>query len=365
MSDQTNPHDDNQKDDLPAKTPEEHHEGGDQGHALVPASPPDALPPVSFTVKDLATADWTEEQLMQEAGRRWNAILSSVRKMAIDTFRLGAALAYFHKPLKERRQWTKYLAEINLPPTTVWRAIQLYEAAKVEGNVANFTINQAYKAYGIQRDVDITAIDVKALTHEESEPDTKADDATPDTTAEDHKKKYAKKKHAKKKDGAKKKDSKKPAPVASEEKGVIEFQGFVPDDDEEDQDSGYEEEDDGSAPSLVLEEFARRNQWDEQQQLQLLVAFWKTHLKDTLLATASGEELREFLTEQGTKPPPPKDWPYHTLMMTGNRLQNLCHSIKAIDWNKESVSSDDYRMVLEDIVMAVRSIEECLPKSQS
>ena len=36
MSDQTNPHNDNQKDDLPAKTPEEHHEGGDRATPWFP-----------------------------------------------------------------------------------------------------------------------------------------------------------------------------------------------------------------------------------------------------------------------------------------------------------------------------------------
>jgi hypothetical protein len=70
------------------------------------------------------------------------------RRTAVETHRIGHALAIVQKKTKPFGQWTKWLAKHGIPRMTAWEAIKLYESASEE-EIATLTITEAKVKFGI------------------------------------------------------------------------------------------------------------------------------------------------------------------------------------------------------------------------
>jgi len=279
-----------------------------------------------FSVKGLPTPSWTEKQLVEGARYHWGQAQAFEKKAAVHVFRLGAALFLLKPLMKKRRKWGKFLKEMNLSSASAWRAMELFTRAKTENQVAFLTITDAYKKYGISIQAQIPADD---------------DDAERNHAAE---------KGGKQKSAAKKVKAKKTLPKDAAEK---------------DQEEAYEEfgqydDDDDFGPFELFEEAAKRNGWDHQHQVQVLVEFWGQEIYEPLLRDAHKGEMKEFLAEQEKLPPPKEPTsPLSVLVMLRHRLEYMVEDIKAVDWKKGL--SEDYRKLLDTIRQLVEQIGKGVP----
>ncbi len=70
------------------------------------------------------------------------------RRTAVETHRIGFALALAREKTKPVGRWGKWLKKHGIPTTTAWEAIKLYGAASEE-EVGAMTISEAKARYGI------------------------------------------------------------------------------------------------------------------------------------------------------------------------------------------------------------------------
>lgn len=106
-----------------------------------------------FTVKGMPTAEWAVDKLTKYAKQQAEHIAALGKKVAIHTFRLGAALAEAKKKPELRRHgaWGKFLKSVGISGATAWRAEELFKLARSEENVAGLEITEAYIKFGIMR----------------------------------------------------------------------------------------------------------------------------------------------------------------------------------------------------------------------
>lgn len=124
-----------------------------------------------------------------------------------------------------------------------------------------------------------------------------------------------------------------------------------------------DEEDEGFDSGELFDEFATRNNWDNQRQVQAMVDFFGTDALGVLLSEVAEEaEFKEFLAEQEKLPPPKEngDWPLGILVKVRNRLEHLLPEMKTVDWAKEPAT--DYRERLDEIAAAVEELRKEVPQ---
>jgi hypothetical protein len=85
---------------------------------------------------------------MAKIAQRERKIRQLNRRTAVETHRIGHALALAREKTKPVGRWSKWLKKLGIPTTTAWEAIKLFEAASEE-EVAAMTISEAKIRYGI------------------------------------------------------------------------------------------------------------------------------------------------------------------------------------------------------------------------
>ena len=120
-----------------------------------------------FTMKDLMSppdASLTIEQMADYMRGQLKVIGGYQKKLAIHTYFLGEALVTTKEQFKEegRRDFGKYLEDIGISPATATRARQLYDLVESSEILAEMTVTEAYRAFGILQPP-------KQLTDEKSE----------------------------------------------------------------------------------------------------------------------------------------------------------------------------------------------------
>jgi hypothetical protein len=85
---------------------------------------------------------------MAKIAQRERKIRQLNRRTAVETHRIGHALALARGQTKPVGRWSKWLKKHGIPTTTAWEAIKLYEAA-TEEEVSLLTISEAKARFGI------------------------------------------------------------------------------------------------------------------------------------------------------------------------------------------------------------------------
>lgn len=91
---------------------------------------------------------WRLDELARYAIDGLDKIQRLGRRTAVETHRVGHALSIVQQKTKPKRQWTKWLAQYNIPRQTAWEAIKLFEAA-TEEEISQLTIMEAKIKYGV------------------------------------------------------------------------------------------------------------------------------------------------------------------------------------------------------------------------
>jgi hypothetical protein len=109
----------------------------------------------SFTLKDFNNEvpddSWDDDELVAYAKHQVVEIRKLKRQVAVHVYRLGMALSLYRKRHLEHGDWEKFLEGQGLSGPTAWRAVQLFERAESEQEVANLGITEAYVKFGILR----------------------------------------------------------------------------------------------------------------------------------------------------------------------------------------------------------------------
>lgn len=96
-------------------------------------------------------AECSFDRLMERAVTEIGAANRLARKQTIYIIRAGADLAEARTKLPPGLSWVKALEAANIPRTTAWEAMKLFELAGSEDAVANLTITEAKQKYGITK----------------------------------------------------------------------------------------------------------------------------------------------------------------------------------------------------------------------
>ena len=109
----------------------------------------------------------------------------------------------------------------------------------------------------------------------------------------------------------------------------------------------------------MLEEFAKRNGWDNQRQVQPMVDYWAEDILPLLMDVGDEAEFREFLAEQEKLPPPKenRNSPLPVLVMLRNRLDMLAKEV--VDWKKEPAA--ECLALLDEIASIAQQIGKGVP----
>jgi hypothetical protein len=98
---------------------------------------------------------WTLERLAEyvlaglaEVTRLETQAMQLSRRSAVQTHQVGHALSIVRGRTKPTRQWSKWLKKHDIPRTTAWEAIKLFESVS-EAEVSTMTITEAKARYGI------------------------------------------------------------------------------------------------------------------------------------------------------------------------------------------------------------------------
>lgn len=109
-----------------------------------------------MSITELPSEGWTLDQLAEYARRQIvtsRAIENSLgllgRRSTVAFFRAGRALLVAREQLKTTGDWVKWQDDHQLPRTTVFEAISLYEAAKDEKAVETLALTEAKRCFGI------------------------------------------------------------------------------------------------------------------------------------------------------------------------------------------------------------------------
>ena len=140
-----------------------------------------------FTVKDLLDSpavSLTIEQMADYMRGQLNAIGSHYKKVALHIYYLGEALVTAKEQFvaEKRRDWGGYLDDIGISPATATRARQLYDFVDSPEDLADMTITDAYRMYGILQPKLLTIEKPEATKEEEAkQPDTSPVPPKPET----------------------------------------------------------------------------------------------------------------------------------------------------------------------------------------
>jgi hypothetical protein len=290
---------------------------------------------------------WDADQLGKYAHTQNEQIIMGERKSAIHAYRLGQALICAKKKT-EHGQWQGFLKKYGISPATWIRAKQLVERA-TDARLLKLGLTEAYIEFGI-------------LTQPEIPKDNAEGDHAKNNAAEtSHKKKAV----TKKPETAKQARRKRAAAKKSEDETADGKRLDPADKDEQEEEAygevGQDEDDEDFGCGKLFKEAAKRNGWDQQRQIQLLVDFRGQDIHDALLWDAHKEKMKDFLAEQEKLPPPKEPHsPLAVLVMLRNRLDYVVEDIKAVDWKKES--SEDYHKLLDTIRQLVEQIGKGVPQ---
>lgn len=311
---------------------------------IVPVAP--VVGDDSFIVNNLPDASWTEEQLVQEVRTTLADLLGYHKKMAIDVVRFGAALAFLKEPLKKRREWTKFLGQSGISPTTAWRAIKVYEHATIENGVATLTINEVYKVLDLVPDakaieddsVNVEAIEadganandsVRAIESDDESLDDVDEEAIESDAANDKGKVGPKKKGSAGKGKKPRKANKEPSKKA---KG--------------DADSAHK-----TKWRVYIDQKELRKKGSTEH-----IEAWPSIMSD---------DAEHFYGENATEESQPTDqWPYHILKRIRRQLEDILDDTMSIDWSKALVSPDEYIDMLSVIVFAAEGLMESFSQAR-
>ena len=279
--------------------------------------------------KDVPPPDesWKAQQLGQYARAQNKEIILGERKLAIHVYRLGQALTLAKKKTKHG-QWAAFLKEYGISSATWIRVKQLVERAS-EAALLKLGLTEAYIKFGILSQPEIPVED------DEGKP------------SEEGGKKKGGKNSAKACKGSKQKPPAKRVAKTAANKSPD--NGEQPDEEKE------------LDPWAVLDDFSKRNRWNNQRQVQAMVDYWGPDVLNVLVRDVGDEtDFKEFLADQ-EKMPPPKggDSPLGVMVMLRNRITLMVSEIKTVDWAKESAS--DYRQRLDEIVVAVEQLRKEVP----
>ena len=114
--------------------------------------------------------NWNLSQLAKYVLTRLDKIEQLGRRTSVETHRLGHALSIIQQKTKPFGKWTKWLAKHEIPRTTAWEAIRLFESA-TEEEVAELTITEAKIRYGIYPEFILDEPDEETATTREKDED--------------------------------------------------------------------------------------------------------------------------------------------------------------------------------------------------
>jgi hypothetical protein len=230
----------------------------------------------SFTVKDIADAmpdaSWSVDWLTQYGKYQADLIISFGKKVAVHTFRLGAALAEARtrKELQRHGAWGKFLTDIGVSSSTAWRAEELCKRAGSEDKVTGLEITKAYIQFGVSRK---TGDSKKGKATTKSKPSMKSK-TTPQARA------------------SRKKRSSSPARDASVTPADPSAGGKGMADEVADIDVGE-----------LFDQYAKTHGWDYREQVQVLTDYWEEEAVGyLLLAVGDAEEFKDFLDKRDAQP---------------------------------------------------------------
>ena len=124
------------------------------GLIIDPTDPGVAMPIGSPTLPDQS---WSLDRLSQfisnglsEADRLWGEASCLGRKSTVQIFWAGCALTLAQPKVKEAGlNWTDWLKERDIPRTTAWEAMQLYERAKKVEAIVDLMPTEAKQKFGV------------------------------------------------------------------------------------------------------------------------------------------------------------------------------------------------------------------------
>ncbi|MGO8749765.1 MAG: hypothetical protein ACLQNE_27790 [Thermoguttaceae bacterium] len=288
---------------------------------------------------------WGIDQLDPYIQVQHEQIRYGERKLAIHTYRLGQALILAKKKVGHG-EWGKFLKKHRISDSTWSRARQLVERSN-EADLGKLGIHDAYLKYGIPtQPVEEPATEAEAKTDKRGIQKATATqgEATADTIRKGATKVTTPKTAAKKTSP----ETTAHDVVESSEEDETTNEVKQIDDEEEDFDAW-----------ALLEEFAKRNGWDHQRQVQLMVDYWAEDILPLLMDVGDEAEFREFLAEQEKLPPPKenRNSPLPVLVMLRNRLDMLAKEV--VDWKKEPAG--ECLALLDEIASIAQQIEKGVP----
>jgi hypothetical protein len=229
----------------------------------------------SFTVKDIADAvpdaSWSVDWLTQYGKYQADLIVSFGKKVAVHTFRLGAALAEARtrQELQRHGAWGKFLTDLGVSSSTAWRAEELYKRAGSEDKVTGLEITKAYIQFGVSRKTG----------------DSKKGKATPKS------KSSMKSKTVPQARTSRKRRSSSPAHNA----------GVTPIDPAAD-DQGMADEDADIDVDELFDRYAKTHGWDYREQARVLTDYWEEEAVGyLLLAVGDAEDFKNFLDKRDAR----------------------------------------------------------------
>lgn len=128
-------------------------------------------------------ASMSVDALMKRGAAEFDKFNRLSRRSTLAFFLAGFALSLAKAKVTDRT-WGKVLARYNIPASTAWEAIELFERAKNEEEIRDLTVADALKKFGIRRPKEAAA--AAATVNEPGLSDREADEPTDgDLDAED------------------------------------------------------------------------------------------------------------------------------------------------------------------------------------
>lgn len=100
--------------------------------------------------ESVPSSAWGLGQLTEYAVEKLRFLGHMERKAALDAYRAGCALYFAQKKLLGK--WNAWLDEHNIPRTTAWEAIKLYEECPNESDLAGLSLTEAKIKFGIYQE---------------------------------------------------------------------------------------------------------------------------------------------------------------------------------------------------------------------
>ena len=98
---------------------------------------------------EMPTNDWELERLADYARKLVKRVRMAPRRVALDVFRMGAALEIVRGKLKAEGEYERWLASNKLPKTTAYHAVRVFAHYQTEDAIKGKTIAVAKREAGL------------------------------------------------------------------------------------------------------------------------------------------------------------------------------------------------------------------------